>query len=82
MRIVVTVVPQARRPRVEALGNGGLRVAVTAPPREGRANAAVIATLAEHFRISRSNIRIVRGERSRKKVIEIAVAQPGITLDP
>jgi len=73
VRIVVTVVPQARRPRVEALGNGGLRVAVTAPPREGLANAAVIAALAEHFRISRSKVRIIRGEKSRKKVVEIAV---------
>jgi uncharacterized protein (TIGR00251 family) len=72
MRIVVTVVPQARRTHVESLGSG-LRVAVTAPPREGRANAAVIAALAEHFRISRSRVRIVGGERSRKKVVEIAV---------
>jgi uncharacterized protein (TIGR00251 family) len=73
MRIVVTVVPQARRAHVEPLESGGLRVAVTAPPREGRANAAVIAALAEHFHISRSRVRIVRGERSRKKVVEITV---------
>ena len=73
MRIVVTVVPQARRAHVESLESGGLRVAVTAPPREGRANAAVIAALAEHFHISRSRVRIVRGERSRKKVVEITV---------
>jgi uncharacterized protein len=78
MRIVVTVVPRARRPHVESLGNGDLRVAVTAPPREGLANAAVIAALAEHFRISRSKVRIVRGEKSRKKVVEIAVPQPGV----
>ena len=73
MRITVTVVPHARRAHVESLGGGGLRGAVMAPPREGLANAAVIAALAEHFRISRSKVRIVRGEKSRKKVVEIAV---------
>jgi uncharacterized protein len=71
MRIIVTVIPRARRPHVEPLEDGGLRVAVTAPPHEGRANAAVIAALAEHFHVPRSRVRIVRGETSRRKVVEI-----------
>jgi len=70
-RIIVTVVPRARRTYVESREDGGLRVAVAAPPHEGRANAAVIAALAEHFHVARSRVRIVRGERSRKKVVEI-----------
>jgi uncharacterized protein len=80
MRIVVTVVPHARRPHVESLEGGGLRVAVAAPPREGRANAAVIAAVAEHFRISRSSVRIVRGGKSRQKVVEIVDA--GVHSNP
>jgi uncharacterized protein (TIGR00251 family) len=71
MRIIVTVIPRARRPHVEPLEDGGLRVAVTAPPHEGRANAAVIAALAEHFHVPCSRVRIVRGETSRRKVVEI-----------
>ena len=71
MRIIVTVIPRARRPYVEPLEDGGLRVAVTAPPHEGRANAAVIAALAEHFHIPRSRVRILRGGTSRRKVVEI-----------
>lgn len=71
MRITVTVVPRARRTYVEPLQDGGLRVAVTAAPQEGQANAAVIAALAVHFHIPRSRVRIVHGERSRKKVVEI-----------
>jgi uncharacterized protein len=71
IRISVTVVPRARRTHVESFKDGGLRVAVTAAPQEGLANAAVIAALADHFHIPRSRVRIVRGERSRKKVVEI-----------
>jgi uncharacterized protein (TIGR00251 family) len=71
MRIIVTVAPRARRPHVEPLKDGGLRVAVTAPPHEGRANAAVIAALAEYFHVPGSRVRILRGETSRRKVVEI-----------
>jgi uncharacterized protein len=72
MRIPVTVVPRARRTSVEPLEGGGLRVAVTAPPHEGRANQAVIEALAEYFRVPRSNVRIVLGRTARRKIVEIA----------
>lgn len=72
MRIPVTVVPRARRTSVEQLEGGGLRVAVTAPPQEGRANEAVIEALAEYFRIPRSKVRIVLGRTARRKIVEIA----------
>jgi uncharacterized protein (TIGR00251 family) len=72
MRIPVTVVARARRTSVEPLEGGGLRVAVTAPPHEGRANEAVIEALAEYFRIPRSKVRIVLGRTARRKVVEIA----------
>ena len=71
MRVSVTVVPSARTSRVEVTGVGQLRVAVTAPPREGRANEALVALLAEHFRVPRVRIRIIRGAGSRHKVVEI-----------
>lgn len=71
-RIAVTVVPRARSARVERRADGGFRVAVTAPAREGRANAAVIEALAEHFRVPRSRVRIVRGLTGRRKLVEIA----------
>jgi uncharacterized protein len=71
MRITVHVTPRAHRPGVERLPAGGYRVAVGAPPTEGRANDAVIAALAEHFGVSRSRVRIVRGHHGRLKLIEI-----------
>ena len=45
-----------------------LKVAVQAPPLEGRANQALIAFLAEFFSLSRTNVVLVSGETSRSKV--------------
>jgi len=72
MRISVTVTPRARSARVERVGERAFRVAVTAPPHDGRANAAVVTALAEHFGLPRARIRIVRGGTGRHKTVEIA----------
>jgi uncharacterized protein (TIGR00251 family) len=75
MRIAVTVVPRAHHARIERIDSGALRVAVTAPAHDGRANAAVIEALADYFRVPRSRVRIVLGRTTRRKVVEIA---PGV----
>ena len=46
-------------------------VKVKEPPKEGKANQAVIRLLAEHFGISQSQVRILSGSRSRNKVVEV-----------
>jgi len=46
-------------------------VKVKEPPREGRANQAVIKLLAEHFGVSQGQVRILSGFKDRNKVIEI-----------
>jgi uncharacterized protein (TIGR00251 family) len=70
MRIEVVVKPNARKEAVEKLPDGSYRVSVNAPPQEGRANEAVIALLAKFFKIPKSSITILRGERGRRKLIE------------
>lgn len=45
-----------------------LKIAVQAPPVEGRANAALVEFLAELFQISKSSVELVGGELSRSKV--------------
>ncbi|GHS97010.1 UPF0235 protein [Bacteroidia bacterium] len=47
------------------------RVYVTAAPADGAANRAVIKLLAEHLGVAKSKIRIIRGETSRDKLMEI-----------
>jgi hypothetical protein len=71
MRLSVTVTPGARAERVERLDATHLRVAVTEPPREGRANAAVVSAVARFLGIPRSRVRIVHGLGGRHKAVEV-----------
>ncbi len=48
-----------------------LRVAVTAPPVDGEANAAVIDALAEAFGVRRAAVTLVRGEHGRRKTVRV-----------
>ncbi len=67
----ILVVPRASRVSVGPMIGDRLRVAVTAPPVDGNANAAVIDALAAAFRVRRTTITIVRGERGRRKTVRI-----------
>lgn len=71
VRFEVHVAPRARREGVVGEHDGALKVALTAPPVEGAANAALIALLAEALGVSRSAVRIVRGQSSRRKALEV-----------
>jgi uncharacterized protein (TIGR00251 family) len=57
-----------------------LKVALTAPPLEGRANQAVIDFLAELFDIPRASVTIASGATSRNKVVRIA-GIPGTVIE-
>ena len=48
------------------------KIAVTAPPEDGKANAAVSKLLAKFFRTAKSNIAVVSGATARTKQLEIA----------
>jgi uncharacterized protein (TIGR00251 family) len=77
LTVSLRVTPRARRERIEGIvedaGRGtALKVAVTAPPDGGKANAAVIALLAKAWRVPKSSIEIVRGASDRRKVVRIA----------
>jgi uncharacterized protein (TIGR00251 family) len=70
MRVSVLVVPNARKNGVVEEGDH-LKVYVRAPPVKGKANEAVIEVLAKFFGVKKSDMRIISGERSREKVVEI-----------
>jgi uncharacterized protein (TIGR00251 family) len=75
--VSVRVTPRAGRNRIEgtaAEANGGvaLKVAVTAPPEDGKANDAVIALLARAWRLPKGSVRIIRGAAARHKTLHIA----------
>jgi len=68
--IKVKVIPNARQNKVLD-AEGQLRAYVIAPPTEGKANKALVELLAGHFKVKKSSVRIIKGEKSREKVIEI-----------
>ncbi len=71
MKVInIKVIPNAKKDLV-CEEEDIFKVYVNAPPVEGRANKAVIEVLSEYFKTRKSNIRIIKGEKSRNKLIEI-----------
>jgi uncharacterized protein (TIGR00251 family) len=79
-QVAIRVQPRASRERVVRLAAGEWKLSVTAPAVEGKANLACIEFFARGLKVPRSAVRIVAGETSRHKRIEIeGIAQE--TLD-
>lgn len=70
--ISVKVVPRASRNEIVAWREGVLRLRVTAPPQDGRANAAVLALLADALGLRVSALAIAGGHASAHKRVAIA----------
>lgn len=68
----IHVTPRASRSRVAGRRGDALRVAVQAPPLEGRANAACVAALAQAFAVARGAVALDAGARGRRKRVRIA----------
>jgi hypothetical protein len=71
------VQPGAKRTGVAGLHGEALKVRLAAPPVEGKANQALIAWLAQAFEVTERQVRLVRGEKSREKVVEITGSARG-----
>ncbi|WP_409478908.1 DUF167 domain-containing protein [Pseudobdellovibrio sp. HCB154] len=71
MKITVAVKPNSKKELVEQQPDGSYVVRVNVPPVEGRANERVIELLSEHFRLPKSLIALVGGQKSKKKIFSI-----------
>ena len=69
--VQVRVQPGARTSEVRGLKNGVLHVRVTAPPREGRANQALLELMARTLAVKKGDLEIIRGHTSRDKVVAV-----------
>jgi uncharacterized protein (TIGR00251 family) len=67
----VRLQPRARRPGVVGERAGAIVIRVTAPPVDGKANAALCAFVAERTGVPRSGVNVVRGLTSRDKVVRV-----------
>jgi len=74
--VAVKVQPKARRPGLHGISPGTngqrLRISVTEPAEDGRANRAACAALAEALGVARSAVRVVLGATNREKRLHIA----------
>jgi uncharacterized protein (TIGR00251 family) len=68
----VKVHPRAKRNAIAGIVGDAVKLALTAPPVEGKANEACILFLAEVLGVSRSSVTILSGDTSRQKVIRVA----------
>ena len=70
MLIKVKVIPHSRINQISRQGNF-FKVKITAPAEKGKANKTLIRLLAEYFGVSKSNVILKTGQKSREKTVEI-----------
>jgi len=68
----IRVQPRAARTAISGTVGDALKVSVSAPPLDGRANVAVVEFFSEVLSVPRSAVQVVAGERSRNKIVRIA----------
>ena len=79
-RLEVRVRPKAGRNKVSWDGVSAVKVYVTAPPEGGKANEAVIALFAKLLGVPRRDVELLRGHKSRDKVLRIEGLEPDAVL--
>jgi hypothetical protein len=70
VKIQVKVKPNSRTAEISQEGDSFI-VKVKEPPKEGKANQAVLKLLAEHFGVPQNQVRLLSGFKSRNKLIEV-----------
>ncbi|UTH75475.1 DUF167 domain-containing protein [Chromobacterium sp. IIBBL 290-4] len=74
VRLTLHVQPGAKK--TEPAGEHGdcLKIRLAAPPVDGKANAALLAWLADRFDVAKRDVVLLSGDKNRHKVVEIACA--------
>ena len=70
MLLDIRVIPKASRNLVKA-EDGRLKVYLTSPAQDNKANAQLIELLSKHLKVKKYQVKIIRGEKSRDKKVRI-----------
>ena len=70
MTVDLKVIPGAKKNRLQE-ENGRIKVYLTSPPVDGKANKALIEFLADHYGVRKSGVKIIKGLKSRQKTVRI-----------
>ncbi len=71
MRIKVKVKPKSKKVGVKQISQDLYEVKLKSPPEKGKANEELIEILSEYFNKPKSNIKLIKGQTSREKILEI-----------
>ena len=69
--IKVKIIPGSSKNKIVGVYNDALKITITAPPIEGKANKKCITYLAKYFDVAKSKIEIISGRTSKNKLIKI-----------
>ena len=75
--LALQVQPRASRDRICGLHNGRLKIAVTSPPVDNKANSYLLKYLANVFKLPKRSVLLYSGKTSRQKVVALS----GVTAD-
>ncbi|MFA5960290.1 MAG: DUF167 domain-containing protein [Tatlockia sp.] len=69
--LTLHIQPGAKSTLVVGLHGDALKIKLASPPIDGRANDALLRFIANRFDLPLQHIRLIRGEKSRRKVVEV-----------
>jgi len=75
-RVAVKLAPRGRRDELLGFADDVLRARVAAPPVDGKANMALCRLIAERVGVAPSRVSVVRGAKSREKLVEVQGIDP------
>ena len=76
--LTLHIQPGAKKTEVAGLHGDALKIRLAAPPVDGKANAALLAFVAERLGIAKSSVSLKSGQTSRRKVLEVDAAPADI----
>jgi uncharacterized protein (TIGR00251 family) len=71
MEITVSIVPNSKKPEIVKVSENNYKIRVDAPASKNKANKRLVELLSEYFKVSKSSISIIKGLKSRNKIVEI-----------
>ncbi|WP_415062331.1 DUF167 domain-containing protein [Bdellovibrio sp.] len=71
VRLHLFIQPKSSKNEVIGPHNGELKIKITAPPIDGRANEGLIEFLSDHFDIPKRNVILVKGDTGRHKTVDL-----------
>lgn len=81
VRIAVRLRPGAHADELLGIKDGVLQARVSAPPVDGRANKALCRLVAKRAGVAPSRVAVVRGEKSREKLVEVSGVEQAELLE-